>query len=79
MVIACEFGILSIYLCIKLIEIAYKEELSEAKEFPETVSLEALPHFSIRPSRGWISLRLKDIWEYRELLYFLVWRDIKVQ
>ena len=57
----------------------HKEELSDTKNFPETVSLEALPHFSIRPSRGWISLGLKDIWKYRELLYFLVWRDMKVR
>ncbi len=33
----------------------------------------------IRPSRGWISLNLHDLWEYRELLYFLMWRDIKVR
>ena len=33
----------------------------------------------VEPSRGWISLRLKDLWEYRELLYFLTWRDIKVR
>lgn len=33
----------------------------------------------IRPSRGWISLNLHDLWEYRELLYFLTWRDIKVR
>jgi lipopolysaccharide transport system permease protein len=33
----------------------------------------------IRPSSGWISLRLRDLWQYRELLYFLVWRDIKVR
>ncbi len=33
----------------------------------------------IRPSRGWVPLRLGDLWEYRELLYFLVWRDIKVR
>ncbi|MDY6836611.1 MAG: ABC transporter permease [Thermodesulfobacteriota bacterium] len=33
----------------------------------------------IEPSRGCISLKLQDIWEYRELLYFLVWRDIKVR
>ena len=32
----------------------------------------------IRPSRGWIALRLQDLWQYRELLYFLTWRDIKV-
>jgi lipopolysaccharide transport system permease protein len=33
----------------------------------------------IEPSRGWISLRLTDLFEYRELLYFLTWRDIKVR
>jgi lipopolysaccharide transport system permease protein len=33
----------------------------------------------IQPSRGWVSLKLRDIWEYRELLYFLVWRDVKVR
>lgn len=33
----------------------------------------------IRPSKGWPSLNLKDIWEYRELLYILVWRDVKVR
>ncbi len=41
--------------------------------------LETVPHLTIRPSRGWVSLRLKDLWEYRELLYFLVWRDMKVR
>jgi lipopolysaccharide transport system permease protein len=33
----------------------------------------------IRPSRGWVSLKLDELWEYRELLYFLVWRDVKVR
>ncbi len=33
----------------------------------------------IRPSRGWASLQLRAVWEYRELLYFLVWRDVKVR
>jgi lipopolysaccharide transport system permease protein len=33
----------------------------------------------IQPSRGWISLKLKELWEYHELLYFLTWRDIKVR
>lgn len=34
---------------------------------------------TIRPSKGWVSLKLKDLWEYRELLYFLTWRDVKVR
>jgi lipopolysaccharide transport system permease protein len=33
----------------------------------------------IRPSKGWVSLKLRDMWEYRELLYFLIWRDVKVR
>jgi lipopolysaccharide transport system permease protein len=37
------------------------------------------PITRIAPSTGWISLRLGDLWEYRELLYFLTWRDILVR
>jgi lipopolysaccharide transport system permease protein len=37
------------------------------------------PITEIAPSRGWVSLRLRELWEYRELLYFLTWRDIKVR
>lgn len=33
----------------------------------------------IEPSAGWLALRLNELWEYRELLYFLAWRDIKVR
>jgi len=33
----------------------------------------------VKPSKGWISLRLDELWQYRELLYFLAWRDIKVR
>jgi lipopolysaccharide transport system permease protein len=39
----------------------------------------ALPVTYIRPSPGWVALNLADLWEYRELLYFLTWRDIKVR
>jgi lipopolysaccharide transport system permease protein len=39
----------------------------------------ALPVTRIRPSQGWVSLGLGELWEYRELLYFLTWRDIKVR
>lgn len=33
----------------------------------------------VQRSRGWVSLKLRDLWEYRELVYFLTWRDIKVR
>ena len=38
-----------------------------------------LPTLRIAPSKGWVPLKLRELWEYRELLYFLVWRDIKVR
>ena len=38
-----------------------------------------LPVTIIKPARGWSSQPLRDLWEYRELLYFLVWRDVKVR
>jgi homopolymeric O-antigen transport system permease protein len=33
----------------------------------------------IRPSSGWAALNLRDLWVYRELIYFLTWRDLKVR
>lgn len=38
-----------------------------------------LVHTHIEPVRGWISLDLRGLWAYRELLYFLAWRDIKIR
>lgn len=33
----------------------------------------------IEPGRGWGVAKLREVWTYRELLYFLVWRDVKVR
>lgn len=38
-----------------------------------------LPRVIIQPSKGWVSLRLHEFWEFRELLYFLTWREVKVR
>jgi len=38
-----------------------------------------LPITRIEPSRGWFNLRLRELWNYRELLYFFVWRDVKIR
>lgn len=38
-----------------------------------------LPTFSIDPPSGWTSIGLRELWDYRELLYFLTLRDIKVR
>ena len=37
------------------------------------------PVIRIEPSQGWFSLKLRELSEYRELLYFLAWRDVKVR
>jgi len=37
------------------------------------------PVIIVKPSKGWISLNFDELWEYRELLYFLTWRNIKVR
>ncbi len=39
----------------------------------------APPILRIEPSEGWVSLKLHELWEYRELLYFLTWRNVKVR
>lgn len=41
--------------------------------------LAGLPHALIRPEEAGVQLNLADLWAYRELLYFLTWRDIKVR
>lgn len=42
-------------------------------------AISSLPILRIAPSKGWVSLQLKELYAYRELLYFLIWRDIKVR
>ncbi len=38
-----------------------------------------LLHHRIEPSSGFVPLRVGELWAYRELLYFLIWRDVKVR
>jgi len=42
-------------------------------------SLHEHPLIRICPSAKWSALNLRDLWSYRELLYFLTWRDVKVR
>ena len=45
-----------------------------------TVSLpHSEAHLSIEPAHGWAALELRELWLYRELLFFLAWRDIKLR
>ena len=37
------------------------------------------PHIRIRVTNGWAAFSPQALWSYRELLYFLTWRDLKVR
>jgi lipopolysaccharide transport system permease protein len=52
---------------------------ASGQEAPVEGESAAVPITRIRPSRGWVRLNLGELWEHRELLYFLVWRDLKVR
>jgi lipopolysaccharide transport system permease protein len=41
--------------------------------------LDALPVLRLEPSTGWPSIKLRELWDRRELLYFLTWRDVKLR
>ncbi len=57
-----------------------KQTLSELTPRPAPEAAHPpLPHVHIEASRGWVALKLRELWEYRELLYFLTWRDVKVR
>lgn len=51
-----------------------KNEIAE--NYPNSAEI---PFLVIEPGKGWVSLKLNELWVYRELLYFLTWRDIKVR
>ncbi len=58
--------------------------VAEAAEAPRAEESGAgrsavLPVTVIAPRRGWAALDLREIWQFRELLYMLAWRDIKVR
>lgn len=58
---------------------ATEDKQGTPRGHPGPVAAQPEPITIIRPSRRWFSLRLGELWQYRELLYFLVWRDLKVR
>jgi lipopolysaccharide transport system permease protein len=64
-------------------DIAASEIPTACVQADRTVSMPSVsgttPIIRIQASKGWVSLKLGDLWEYRELLFFLIWRDIKVR
>jgi lipopolysaccharide transport system permease protein len=53
------------------IEITQPEVAPAKPRIPQVVRIQA--------NKGWVSLKLGELWDYRELFYFLVWRDVKVR
>jgi len=47
-----------------------------ARQMTDTASL---PTITIRPLRGWVPINFREVWAYRQLLYFLVWRNVKIR
>jgi lipopolysaccharide transport system permease protein len=65
-------------------ELELQSDIQRAKAYLGNVMQQgadepAVQMIIIKPSHGWVSLKLRELWAYRELLYFLTWRDIKVR
>ena len=58
--------------------VVLSESASTARPQAEP-SLPDEPLVVLKPSGSWVGLGLRDLWAYRELLYFLIWRDVKVR
>jgi len=50
-----------------------------ATHSPRPSALRHAAYVRIEPAQGWVSIDLKELWKYRELIYFFAWRDIKVR
>ncbi len=46
---------------------------------PQAVPVSQRRRIVIQPRRGWFSLELRELWRHREMLHFLVWRDLAVR
>ncbi len=54
--------------------------MTSGQNIRPSISMKPAPRrIVIKSTHGWAALKLHELWEYRELLYFLVWRDIKVR
>ena len=60
-------------------EIKKSLENESVQSVPKAIDQGKVPVIRIEPSVGWVSLKLGELLKYRELIYFLIWRDIKVR
>src|SRR5689334_19289921 len=61
------------------IQASIKNEDTVVDAIKDWQQLPVQPLITIAPAKNDIALNLPDIWHYRELLYFLTWRDVKVR
>lgn len=55
------------------------DETTRAEQASPSTAVADRQLIVIEPTQGWAALRIKDIWEFRELMFFLIWRDVKVR
>jgi lipopolysaccharide transport system permease protein len=58
------------------------ETIADLESFQSASAQPALPKepvVEIKAERTWLAINFKELWAYRELLYFLIWRDVKVR
>src|ERR1051325_6511701 len=55
------------------------KEIARFSARPQSYEVPDKPTVIIEASKAWVPVNLPSLWAYRELLYFLVWRDIKVR
>jgi len=58
---------------------ATNKPLPKAEIPPLKDETEGKPLLRIQPTRGWTSLKLREVWEHRDLASIFIWRDIKVR
>jgi lipopolysaccharide transport system permease protein len=64
------------------LEVAGTQKPSHTLRSPDRENASSIsdkPLLTIEPSRSWSAVNLRELWTYRELLYFLTWRDVKVR
>ena len=52
--------------------------MPEQQNTPDNI-ISPVPTIIIRPPRKWVPVDFNELWEYRELLYFFTWRDVKLR
>ena len=61
------------------VRIMRSDEIAMSALTADQRPLSTLPHVRIQPARGLLDLDLAALWQYRELIYILVWRDVTVR